>query len=349
MQQTAAIIHTASSAPASLHGTEESTPPLGWEHVQPPTPLIQSVPPSPRNIAIPGSPFRRAASAAEAELEAHPPTAQHSPHEYRPSSSQSSFPVLHSGDIENGTHAKFEGIEQQDIETCEKTAVYLRPQNDSSSRYNNPVMSPNSDPVLICDLGSIGNLAGDGWAAAQAEEAIGAGKMPSYEQRRKPLEVSGVGKGSEQCDIDCKLPVGLISKSGKTICGDITMPVISDSKLPGLFGLTGMKRNRTIIDTNDNTMYFVGPGDYDLLKALPPGTEVFQCKIAPTGHMVLPCANFSQKSSSDALSLHTKSIESVRISDSPPPKPPNLPAAIIASASSSAILASRPPPAHSVE
>ena len=40
-------------------------------------------------------------------------------------------------------------------------------------------------------------------------------------------------------------------------------------------------------------MYFVGPGDYDLDKALSPGTVSFALEVAPSGHLLLPCSNFA--------------------------------------------------------
>ena len=40
-------------------------------------------------------------------------------------------------------------------------------------------------------------------------------------------------------------------------------------------------------------MHFCGPGNYDLEAALPPGAERFQGELAPSGHLVLPCGEFS--------------------------------------------------------
>ena len=45
-------------------------------------------------------------------------------------------------------------------------------------------------------------------------------------------------------------------------------------------------------------MHFAGPGDYNLEKALPPGTDCFQCELAPSGHMVIPCCEYSNKPTS---------------------------------------------------
>ena len=53
-------------------------------------------------------------------------------------------------------------------------------------------------------------------------------------------------------------------------------------------GEGSMRRSRTLIDTVDNKLYFMGPGQYDLETMLPAGTVSVQCHTAPSGHMMLP-------------------------------------------------------------
>ena len=69
-------------------------------------------------------------------------------------------------------------------------------------------------------------------------------------------------------------------------------------------------------------------GDYDLDKAMPPGTEVYQGELAPSGHMVLPCCEFSNnglvKSESSTLTLVTKQAERREPEPSRPSQPPGL-------------------------
>jgi hypothetical protein len=55
-----------------------------------------------------------------------------------------------------------------------------------------------------------------------------------------------------------------------------------------------LTKRRGIIDCQKRQIHFVGPGDYDLEKTLPPGTESFQCETSPSGHMVLPCSEFNK-------------------------------------------------------
>ena len=43
---------------------------------------------------------------------------------------------------------------------------------------------------------------------------------------------------------------------------------------------------------NTLQMHWLGPGSYDLQTVLPPGTESYQCELALSGHMVLPCCEY---------------------------------------------------------
>ena len=73
-------------------------------------------------------------------------------------------------------------------------------------------------PSILIDPGSVGNLCGDRWAHKVAQAAKNAGREPSYERRSTPLNVSGVGHGSQKCVYDCTLPVAL-RKSGEAAKG----------------------------------------------------------------------------------------------------------------------------------
>ena len=65
-----------------------------------------------------------------------------------------------------------------------------------------------------------------------------------------------------------------------------------NSELLALLGLDTCRQQRAIIDTNKNKMYLVGPADYDLEQLLPAGTECIDLEVAPSGHLVIPCAEF---------------------------------------------------------
>ena len=71
-------------------------------------------------------------------------------------------------------------------------------------------------------------------------------------------------------------------------------PTVPNSDLPGLLGLQSLRRARTIIDTETNKLYMLGPGDYDIMKVMPPGTTVVQLEESPSGHLMMPCDQYHQ-------------------------------------------------------
>ena len=166
---------------------------------------------------------------------------------------------------------------------------------DTENVYHARTRLVDGRPSLLIDPGSVGNLGGDKWATHVARRAHKSGRHPSFEKRSQPLNISGVGHGSQVATYDCKLPIALTQLDGTTkTLGVVNTPTVQDSDLPGLLGLAALRRNRAIIDFDKNQLFFRGPGDYDLMKHLPPGTDGFQCEIAPSGHMVLPCSEFGQ-------------------------------------------------------
>ena len=113
--------------------------------------------------------------------------------------------------------------------------------------------------------------------------------------------------------------------------GELTTPSVQGSELPGLLGLQSLENNKAVWDFQQHKLYFLGPGDYDLRRALPPGTDVFQLEKAPSGHAVLPCCEFGGSSSSGShdqhtLTLHSRQDPVGQMSGIPPPpaEPPVL-------------------------
>ena len=169
---------------------------------------------------------------------------------------------------------------------------------------------------------------GSGLAASRS------GHRPTYTKRARPLQVSGVGHGAQSCKYDCRLPVGLRHASGKQTClGELTVPSVQGSDLPGLLGKLALKNNRAVWDFVTDTLYFMGPGDYELDRAMPPGTDKFQLEAVPSGHSVLPCCEYTPAASSSehTLTLMTGSggrqTEAANSFVSRPPQPRSPPPA----------------------
>ena len=83
------------------------------------------------------------------------------------------------------------------------------------------------------------------------------GHRPSYSERPRPLEVCGVGNGAQLCHYDCNLPVAIQPKNtNETNMRDLRVPAVSNSDLPGLLGLTALKKNRAVLDFTTLKLYF---------------------------------------------------------------------------------------------
>ena len=161
--------------------------------------------------------------------------------------------------------------------------------------------------ALLIVPGSVGNLCGDRWAKELAQLGKKYGQDPKVQTRDQPMKVSGVGSGSQRCVNNYILPVALQSENfGPNIGTVYRTPAVENSDLPGLLGLQAMRDHRVVLDLQKLRMYFVGPGDYDLDKALSPGTVSFALEVAPSGHLLLPCSNFSAMTPNSTKVHHTE-------------------------------------------
>ena len=142
--------------------------------------------------------------------------------------------------------------------------------------------------------------------------------------------------GSQKCLYDCSPPIAFRSENGnqQTIVGNLVSPAVVNSELPGLLGLTALRKNRAVLDFTTLKLYFCGPADYNVAGALPEGTDTFQLEVAPSGHIVLPCCEFDSGSPSDQQSLtlltrngrsRPSTTTSARVVPPPPTQPPILP------------------------
>ena len=175
-----------------------------------------------------------------------------------------------------------DGSSDNQERTSQKGAVHL---------FNTKLSDGRSG--LLLDIGSVGNLMSYGWAKVQAVLAAGQGYMAKYRNRKTPLNVSGVGHGHQSCKQDGQVPICLADIENKRHLGTFEAPLI-DGDMPALMGRLSLQRMRAIINTVNNKVYFLGPGDYReaLQAAMPPGARVFQAEISSSGHMMLPCAAY---------------------------------------------------------
>ena len=149
------------------------------------------------------------------------------------------------------------------------------------------VRLPDGRVAVMLDIGSVGNLTGSEWARLLHMQARKNGRSPQSVKRDRPLNVSGVGNGSQHCHYNVDMPCAIPTTTG-FIKGTFNAPCVPNSSLPALLGLRSLHDSRAIIDTMNNRLYLVGPGDFDLLKSLPPGTSCVQCQYSTSGHMMMP-------------------------------------------------------------
>ena len=144
---------------------------------------------------------------------------------------------------------------------------------------------------LLVDPGSKGNLGGVQNIRRAALEAKKHGKEPTVSRRDKPLNVMGVGNGSQQCAFDSTTPIALQTVDGRFIDATYTAPIVGeDSELPMLLGLQTLRQSRALLDMVNLRLYFLGPDGADIKAG--PGSNEFQLEISPSGHLVLPTSNF---------------------------------------------------------
>ena len=175
---------------------------------------------------------------------------------------------------------------------------------DKSQSFLKETQLPDDEFGLLLDIGSYGNLSGSMHARKHAAKAIANGRKPIETRRHRPLNVSGVGNGSQSCEFNVTLPIAIPTINGdhKVLQGTYDSPVVPNSPIPSLWGLDACKRTRTIIDTNDNKIYMIPLGaTYDLGSVLPNGTSIVQCRQAPSGHLFVPCVAFHEADRQEAL------------------------------------------------
>ena len=148
-------------------------------------------------------------------------------------------------------------------------------------------------PALLIDPGSVENICGDAWAKNIAIEAKHSGRHPEYVKRMQGMTVNGVGQGSQQCQYDVSLPLGLKSSFGESTEATMTSATVSKSEIPGLLGLRALERSRVVLDLRTGELHMCGPGDKDLREALPEGTVTYQLEKSVSGHLMLPCCEYA--------------------------------------------------------
>ena len=125
--------------------------------------------------------------------------------------------------------------------------------------------------ALLVDPGSPENLCGDEWSDRVDYETAAAGRPTStYKPLHNPLEVGGVGTGSQTATH--AVTHNIVLANGKE--ATYTAPQLPKSGTRALLGQKSSKRMRAIIDCYNGKMYTMGPGGYKL--QLSPGSDMHE-------------------------------------------------------------------------
>ena len=75
--------------------------------------------------------------------------------------------------------------------------------------YHENTVLDSGEPALMLDIGSVGNLAGDGWVKRTALAGARHGRKPESWERDRPLGVQGVGTGAQYCSHNVRQPIAI--------------------------------------------------------------------------------------------------------------------------------------------
>ena len=100
--------------------------------------------------------------------------------------------------------------------------------------------------------------------------------------------IGGVGAGSSECRQLAVIPIFF----NDGIAGTFSSNVVSDSELPALLGLQTLEKFGCIIDIRHRKLILTGPGGIEY--KLSPGSRVFDMIKCPTGHLLLPCTEWTK-------------------------------------------------------
>jgi hypothetical protein len=137
------------------------------------------------------------------------------------------------------------------------------------------------------DTGSPDNLCSDDFTAELAAAAREAGLPPPTYAQMTPLQVGGIGSGTQTATSKVTIPINL----GRGNKASFTAPELPNSSIPGLLGRRALKEHRVLLDCFNNKFIMVGPGGYEL--KLSPGSETYELEESPAGHLMLPCSKYS--------------------------------------------------------
>ena len=152
-------------------------------------------------------------------------------------------------------------------------------------------------PGLLVDVGAWTNVGGASNGRELAIAAAAAGFKPTQRKMKTPLEIQGVGNGSQRCLWESSIPVAVpVGDGSVSKLFDFESPLVEGSgkDLPLILGLRSMKEKHAVLEMTDGRecLTFPGPGGYKVEWS--PGTVHIPLEAASSGHLMIPCAEYTK-------------------------------------------------------
>ena len=152
--------------------------------------------------------------------------------------------------------------------------------------------------ALLVDTGAVGNLSGDLQFYRMAALAKTNGQGATYTPLKHTLSIDGVGSGKPSTCTQTGI-VHIALAGGQL--ASYTAPIIPQSQVPSLLGLTTMTELRVVLDLVHDKWIALGPGGMEM--KLSPGSKVLDLKRSPTGHLMLPCSEWERVDAKSQIAL----------------------------------------------
>lgn len=117
---------------------------------------------------------------------------------------------------------------------------------------------------MILDPGAFTSLIGENLGREIVKHALNSGAKPAPNPMPDPLEIAGVGEGTQECKWSLNTPVACKHNDVQAHLHLLDAPVVQGSRadLPGLLGLDPLKANNAILDIGGKRLTYQGKGEF---------------------------------------------------------------------------------------
>ena len=158
--------------------------------------------------------------------------------------------------------------------------------------YHSTVRLSDSREGLVVDTGAVTSLTGDQWVQRSKQLASNNGHGTEIRELKRSFSIEGVGNGANQVSKQAVVPIALANGT----VGTFTASMVENSHIPALLGLEPLIKQKTLLDLHNGKLILLGQGGYEL--KLSPGSTVLDLERAPTGHLMLPTAEWTKANKS---------------------------------------------------